>query len=275
MSWGTHMTRQPVPPAPARPLPGRKRTRARLRAPAFSARCSPQTRAYGPRRHMPRRPIGWGTQQAQETGAHALQPPAGEPGRGCARLAGAQQAHCRQQGHATAAPMAPKRDRRPALTEGYPAVQLARLQRRYSACLAPRRRSSSDHRCFRKSRSAKNPRERFREICNKALVQLDLFLLIHERRELAKGTNGRMLGSIAATVARALPEEAGRVRPCCLSCAVADPRAQELAPTKVGFRLRRARRGSGTRVHGSSWIPDVDRPQAHRGGQRHCSQRLH
>ena len=155
-----------MPPAPARPLPGRKRTRARLRAPAFSARCSPQTRAYGPRRHMPRRPIGWGTQQAQETGAHALQPPAGEPGRGCARLAGAQQAHCRQQGHATAAPMAPKRDRRPALTEGYPAVQLARLQRRYSACLAPRRRSSSDHRCFRKSRSRKNPRARFREIGN-------------------------------------------------------------------------------------------------------------
>ena len=51
--------------------------------------------------------------------------------------------------------MAPKRDRRPALTEGYPAVQLARLQRRYSACLAPRRRSSSDHRSFRKSRSGK------------------------------------------------------------------------------------------------------------------------
>ena len=166
MSWGTHMTRQPVPPAPARPLPGRPRTLACLRAPAFSARCSPQTRAYGRRRHMPRRPIGWGTQQAQETGAHALQPPAGEPGRGCARLAGAQQAHCRQQGHATAAPMAPKRDRRPALTEGYPAVQLARLQRRYSASLAPRRRSSSDHRCFRKSRSAKNPRARFREIGN-------------------------------------------------------------------------------------------------------------
>ena len=90
-----------------------------------------------------------------------------------------------------------------------------------------------------------------------------------------KRRTDRMLGSIAATVARALPEEAGRVRPCCLSCAVADPRAQELAPTKVGFRLRRARRGSGTRVHGSSWIPDVDRPQAHRGGQRHCSQRLH
>ena len=118
-------------------------------------RCNPQTRAYGRRRHMPRRPIGWGIQQPQETGAHALQPHAGEPGRGCARLAGAQQAHCRQQGHATAAPMAPKRDRRPALTEGYPAVQPARLQRRYSACLAPRRRSSSDHRSFRKSRSGK------------------------------------------------------------------------------------------------------------------------
>ena len=94
-------------------------------------------------------------------------------------------------------------------------------------------------------------------------------------RASTKRRTDRMLGSIAATVARALPEEAGRVRPCCLSCAVADPRAQELAPTKVGFQLRRARRGSLARVHEGSRIPDVDRRQAHRGGQRHCSQRLH
>ena len=94
-------------------------------------------------------------------------------------------------------------------------------------------------------------------------------------RASTKRRTDRMLGSIAATVARALPEEAGRVRPCCLSCAVADPRAQELAPTKVRFQLRRARRGSLARVHEGSRIPDVDRRQAHRGGQRHCSQRLH
>ena len=159
---GFRTRRQPVPPAPARPLPGRPRTRACLRSPAFSARCSPQTRAYGRRRHMPRRPIEWGTQQAQETGGHALQPPAGEPGRGCARLAGAQHAHCRQQGHATAAPMAPKRDRQPALTEGHPAVQLARLQRRYRACPAPRLRSSFDH---PSQNPSENPRELPAKVC--------------------------------------------------------------------------------------------------------------
>ena len=39
--------------------------------------------------------------------------------------------------------------------------------------------------------------------------------------------------------------------------------------------LQGVRELAGTRVHGNSRISYVDRRQTHRGGQRHCSQRLH